>query len=67
MYIKTSVFKHDTPLKAWKSENFAPTLSSRWDPNEATISIPLCDESDLESINIRVIIYLCHAFSLQMH
>lgn len=55
MYIKTSVFRHDIPLKAWKSENFAPTLSSRWDPSEATISIPLSDESDLESVNIRVI------------
>uniref|UniRef100_A0A336LHV0 CSON014446 protein n=1 Tax=Culicoides sonorensis TaxID=179676 RepID=A0A336LHV0_CULSO len=55
MYIKTSVFKfNDIPLKAWKSENFAPTLSSRWDPNEATISIPIDDESDLENINIRI-------------
>jgi hypothetical protein len=54
IYLKTTVFEHDILSDTWKSEQFVPTLSARWDQVESTINIPLVNEESLEHVSIKV-------------
>ena len=54
IYVKTTVFEHDILSDSWKSELFAPTLSTRWDHLDSTICIPLVTEESLENVSIKV-------------
>lgn len=54
IYVKMSVFERDILSSAWRSDPFLPSLSTRWDPNDSTIRIPLNDVSDLDHISIKV-------------
>uniref|UniRef100_A0A1B0CZH5 Uncharacterized protein n=1 Tax=Phlebotomus papatasi TaxID=29031 RepID=A0A1B0CZH5_PHLPP len=53
IYVKMSVFERDILSSAWRSDPFLPSLSTRWDPNDSTIRIPLNDVSDLDHISIK--------------
>lgn len=54
IYVKTTVFEHEILSETWKSELFAPTLSTRWDHIDSTICIPLVNESSLDFVTIKV-------------
>ncbi|EDW40338.1 GL24951 [Drosophila persimilis] len=58
VYVKTTAFEHGIYIDAWKSPNFFPSLSTKWDDgtdaNEGTITIPLRSLEQLENIVIRV-------------
>lgn len=56
MYIKTAVFEHDILASAWKSDQFAPSLSVRWDARNAELRIPLASVEDLRHICVRTTI-----------
>lgn len=53
IYLKTTVFEHDILSSSWKSELFAPSLSTRWDHLESTITIPLTNEDSIEHVSIK--------------
>ncbi|BFF98801.1 uncharacterized protein DMAD_06858 [Drosophila madeirensis] len=58
VYVKTTAFEHGIYIDAWKSPNFFPSLSTKWDDgtdvNEGTITIPLRSLDQLENIVVRV-------------
>lgn len=54
IYLKTTVFERGILSATWKSKPFPPTLSTRWDPADATIIIPLVHDYDIEYISIKV-------------
>ncbi|GAB0093217.1 uncharacterized protein DMENIID0001_082930 [Sergentomyia squamirostris] len=54
IYLKTSVFERDILSSTWRSDPFLPSLSTRWDPTDSTIRIPLNDVSDLDHISIKI-------------
>jgi hypothetical protein len=54
IYIKTTVFEREILSGSWRSDLFAPTLSTRWDPIDSTIIIPIPNEDALEHITVKV-------------
>ncbi|XP_055534508.1 uncharacterized protein LOC129723990 [Wyeomyia smithii] len=54
IYMKTTVLEHEILSATWKSEPFRPTLSTRWNPDECTIVLPLSSERSLDHVSIRV-------------
>lgn len=56
MYIKTSVYRHDILANAWKSDQFAPSLSVRWNPDHSELRVPLAGADDLQHIAVRTTI-----------
>lgn len=56
IYLKTTVLEHDILSGSWRSETFSPTLSTRWDPLESTITIPLVNEDGIEHISVKTTI-----------
>uniref|UniRef100_U5EPC7 C2 domain-containing protein n=1 Tax=Corethrella appendiculata TaxID=1370023 RepID=U5EPC7_9DIPT len=54
IYIKTTIFQHDILSNSWKSEQFTPTLSIKFDADKSTMSIPISCESDLNYVSIKV-------------
>lgn len=54
IYVKTTVFERDILSSTWKSDQFAPSLSIRWNVEHSTIIIPLNDDNDLEHISIKI-------------
>lgn len=53
IYLKTTVLEHDILSGSWKSEPFSPTLSTRWDHIDSTITIPLVNEDGIEHISVK--------------
>ncbi|XP_055915274.1 uncharacterized protein LOC129948340 [Eupeodes corollae] len=53
VYIKTTVFEHNIYLDSWKSEFFFPSLSTKWDLNVSTVTIPVKLPEDLNNILIK--------------
>lgn len=53
IYVKTTVFEHDILSGSWRSEPFSPSLSTRWDPIDSTITIPLVNEDGIEHITLK--------------
>ncbi|KAI9587165.1 uncharacterized protein LOC119632605 [Glossina fuscipes] len=57
VYVKTTVFEHGIYLDSWKSSNFYPSLSTKWDvpanTDAATLTIPLQSIHSLDHILIR--------------
>lgn len=56
MYIKTSVFEHDILSSSWKSDQFAPSLSVRWNPENCELRVPLNASADLRHVTVRTTI-----------
>lgn len=56
MYIKTAVFEHDVLASAWRSDQFEPSLSMRWNQEESELRVPLVGGADLEHIVVRTTI-----------
>jgi hypothetical protein len=56
IYVKTTVLEHEILSGSWKSKMFSPTLSTRWDPIESTVTIHLPNEESLEYISIKTAI-----------
>lgn len=54
IYVKTTVLEHEILSSTWKSDQFLPSLSIRWNPESSTITIPLNDESDLDNVSVKV-------------
>lgn len=54
IYVKTTIFEHEILSNSWKSDLFAPSLSTRWSPDNSTVTIPLNNERDLDHISIKV-------------
>lgn len=54
IYVKTTVFEHNILSATWKSDQFEPSLSIRWNPDNATITIPLNEDADLKNISVKV-------------
>lgn len=54
LYVKATAFERDILSSSWKSDQFLPLLSIRWNPDNSTIIIPINDESDLEFISVKV-------------
>lgn len=54
IYVKTTIFEHDILSSAWKSNEFPPSLSTRWNTENSTIIIPIVNESSLNNISIKV-------------
>lgn len=54
IYVKTTVLEHEILSSTWKSDQFSPSLSIRWNPESSTITIPLNDDSDLDNVSIKV-------------
>ncbi|KAJ6625245.1 hypothetical protein Bhyg_16462, partial [Pseudolycoriella hygida] len=54
IYVKTTIFEHDILSSSWKSNEFNPSLSTRWDTDNSTIVIPIVNESSLDYISIKV-------------
>ncbi|XP_065076875.1 uncharacterized protein LOC135700323 [Ochlerotatus camptorhynchus] len=54
IYLKTTVLEHEILSATWKSEPFRPALSTRWNPEDCTIVLPLSSESNLDHVSIRV-------------
>lgn len=54
IYVKTTVFEHDILSATWKSDQFSPSLSIRWNPDNSTITIPLVDETALKHLSVKV-------------
>lgn len=55
IYLKTTVFEHNILSSVWKSDLFAPSLSTRWNTEDATITIPLVSDESMNQISIKVI------------
>lgn len=53
IYVKTTVLEHEILSGSWRSEQFSPTLSTRWDCTDSTIIIPLVNEDGIEHISIK--------------
>lgn len=53
IYLKTTVFEHDILSGSWRSEPFSPSLSSRWDPIDSTVIIPLVNEDGIEHVSMK--------------
>lgn len=53
IYLKTTVLEHDILSNSWRSDPFAPTLSTRWDHLDSTVTIPLPNEDSLEHLSIK--------------
>ncbi|XP_023305925.2 uncharacterized protein LOC111687690 isoform X1 [Lucilia cuprina] len=55
VYVKTTVFEHGIYIDSWKSPNFYPSLSTKWEVGnvEPTITIPLQSLDNLDNILIR--------------
>ncbi|XP_055382242.1 uncharacterized protein LOC129612588 [Condylostylus longicornis] len=53
IYIKTIVYDGDIPLCSWKSNHFAPSLSSRWDPKFTRLEVPFPNISCLNRMRIK--------------
>ncbi len=58
IYVKTTIFEHDILSSAWKSNEFAPSLSTRWNTDSSTIVIPIVNESSLDNISIKVSVHV---------
>lgn len=56
MYIKTAVYRHDILESSWKSDQFAPSLSVRWNPDHSELRVPLAGPQDLQHIAVRTTI-----------
>ncbi|XP_055687904.1 uncharacterized protein LOC129792638 [Lutzomyia longipalpis] len=54
IYVKMSIFERDILSSTWRSDPFLPSLSTRWNPNDSTIRIPLNNVSDLDHISIKI-------------
>ncbi|KAG4076574.1 hypothetical protein HA402_002737 [Bradysia odoriphaga] len=54
VYVKTTIFEHDILSSAWKSNDFAPSLSTRWNTDNSTIVVPIVNEASLDYISIKV-------------
>lgn len=54
IYVKTTVFERDILSSSWRSDQFAPSLSIRWDVEKSTLIVPLYDLDDLKWISIKV-------------
>lgn len=53
IYIKTTVLEREILSGSWKSDTFAPTLSTRWDHLDSTIAIQLPNNGALEYVSIK--------------
>lgn len=55
VYVKTTVFEHGIYIDSWKSGNFYPSLSTKWDVGnvEPTITIPLQSLDNLDNLLIK--------------
>lgn len=56
VYVKSTVFQHGIYIDSWKSGNFYPSLSTKWDvghTDAATITIPMDHLENLDNIYIR--------------
>ncbi|XP_049547109.1 uncharacterized protein LOC125958047 isoform X1 [Anopheles darlingi] len=54
VYLKTTVLEQGVLAASWKSDPFRPTLSSRWNPDDCTVVVPLTGEAALEHLSIRI-------------
>ncbi|XP_035791237.1 uncharacterized protein LOC118466270 isoform X2 [Anopheles albimanus] len=54
VYLKTTVLEQGVLTASWKSDLFRPTLSSRWNPDECTVVVPLTGEAALEHLSIKI-------------
>lgn len=54
IYVKTTIFEHDILSNSWKSDQFSPSLSIRWNAENSTITIPINEDTDLQHISIKV-------------
>lgn len=55
VYVKTTVFEHGIYIDSWKSANFYPSLSTKWEVGniDPTITIPLQSLENLDNILIK--------------
>lgn len=55
VYVKTTVFEHGIYVDSWKSGNFYPSLSTKWEVGKVlpTITLPLQNIDNLDHILIR--------------
>ena len=55
VYVKTTVFEHGIYIDSWKSGNFYPSLSTKWEVGKVvpTITVPLQSIDNLDHILIR--------------
>lgn len=56
IYLKTTVFEHGILSGSWRSEQFSPTLSTRFDPVDSTVIIPLVNEDCIENVSLKTTI-----------
>ncbi|XP_052872715.1 uncharacterized protein LOC128278096 [Anopheles cruzii] len=54
LYLKTTVLEHQILSATWKSEPFRPALSSRWNPDNCTVVVPLVGEASLDHLSIKI-------------
>lgn len=54
IYVKTTVFQREILSTSWRSDQFAPSLSIRWDVEQSTLIIPLHELDDLKRVSIKV-------------
>uniref|UniRef100_A0A2M4BK09 Protein kinase c conserved region 2 n=1 Tax=Anopheles marajoara TaxID=58244 RepID=A0A2M4BK09_9DIPT len=54
VYLKTTVLEQGVLTASWKSDPFRPTLSSRWNPDDCTVVVPLTGEAALEHLSIKI-------------
>jgi hypothetical protein len=54
IYVKTIVLEHDILSKTWKSNVFAPSLSTRWNPDDSTILVPMASDAGLNYMDVKV-------------
>ncbi|XP_058178632.1 uncharacterized protein LOC131294603 [Anopheles ziemanni] len=54
VYLKTTVLEHQILTASWKSEPFRPALSSRWNADDCTLVVPLCGETTLDNLSIKI-------------
>lgn len=53
IYIKTTVFEREILSGSWKSNTFAPTLSTKWDHIDSTIVIQLPADDALDHVSVK--------------
>lgn len=53
IYLKTTVLEHEILSGSWKSEPFSPSLSSRWNHLDSTVTIPLVNEDGIEHVAVK--------------
>lgn len=51
--MKTTVFEHDILSGSWRSELFSPSLSTRWDSIDSTVTIPLVNEDGIDHVSVK--------------